>query len=243
MSKKKNKFIGKSLNKIYEELQNKNIRGFNIEQYDGKDIYNHMYKDKNLYSKQGIMSESMFTDKLMSNCKDFEYKKVDDLLETKDFIYLNFEYKVDDELKEAKKADKKASNTINKAEESIDSYKKDIEKAEKQLKELKKEKDKIRKQVSRATDDKIKSMKQKILDNINDKINKQDSIIKTSKVEIAKQKSYITKAQDKSTKAKEVIEDVKAGAIELSENVSADDIRRKLYENGITINRKDRVYF
>lgn len=243
MGRKKNKFIGKSLDKIYEELQSKGIRGFNVEQYDGKDIYNHMYKDRNLYSKQGIMPESMFTDKLMSNCKDFEYKKVDDLLETKDFIYLNFEYKVDDELQEAKKADKKASNTINKAEESIDSYKKDIEKAEKQLKELKKEKDKIRKQISRATDDKIKSMKQKILDNINDKINKQDSIIKTSKVEIAKHENYITKAQDKSTKAKEVIDNVKTGAIELSENVSTDDIRRTLYKEGITIRREDGVYF
>ena len=86
MGKKKSDYLGNSLDKIYEELQKAGIRGFNVEQYDGKDIYNHMFNEGKIYSKQGIMPESMFTDKLMSNCKDFKYKKANDLLETKDFI-------------------------------------------------------------------------------------------------------------------------------------------------------------
>ena len=244
MGKKKSEFLGKSLDKIYEELQKAGIRGFNVEQYDGKDIYNHMFKGNDLYSKQGgIMPESMFSDKLMSNCKDFKYKKANDLLETKDFIYLNFEYKVDDELQSAKKADKKASKIIEKAEDNIISYKKDLNEAEKELSKLITERNTISKQIQRADDEGIKSSKQNMLDNINDKIKEQRKTIKTYESEIAKHKDYIAKAQDKSTEAQEVIENVKAGAIELSENVSADDIRRRLYETGITINREDGVYF
>ena len=244
MGKKKSEYLGKSLDKIYEELQKAGIRGFNVEQYDGKDIYNHMFNDKNLYSlKQGIMPESMFTDKLMSNCKDFKYKKAKDLLETKDFIYLNFEYKVDDELQTAKKSSKKADKIIEKAEDNIISYKKDLNEAEKELEKLKKKKDKIRKQIEREEDEGIKSVIQNEFNETKNKIEEQKSIIKTAKSEIAKHKDYIAKAEDKSTKAKKVIEDVKAGAIELSESLSADDIRRKLYETGITIKREDGIYF
>ena len=242
--KKNNKYLGKSLDKIYEELQKAGIRGFNVEQYDGKDIYNHMFNEGKIYSKQGgIMPESMFSDKLMSNCKDFEYKKANDLLETKDFIYLNFEYKVDDELQTAKKANKKADKIIEKAEESIDSYKKDLDEAEKKLKELEKKRNTTSKQIQRADDEGIKSSKQNMLNNINDEIKEQRSIIKTTKSKIKNYEDYIANAEDKSTKAKKVIEDVKAGAIELSENVSADDIRRRLYESGITIKREDGIYF
>ena len=244
MGKKKSEYLGKSLDKIYEELQKAGIRGFNVEQYDGKDIYNHMFNNIDLYSsKQGIMPESMFTDKLMSNCKDFKYNKANDLLETKDFIYLNFEYKVDDELQTAKKASNKASKIIEKAEESIDSYKKDLKNAKEELEKLIKEKDKLRKQIEREEDEGIKSVIQNEFNEIKNKIKEQRSIIKTTKFEIEKHENNIAKAKNKATEAKEVIEDVKAGAIELSENVSADDIRRKLYENGITINRKDGVYF
>ena len=243
MGKKKSEYLGKSLDKIYEELQKAGIRGFNVEQYDGKDIYNHMFNKGNIYSKQGIMPESMFTDKLMSNCKDFKYKKSKDLLETKDFIYLNFEYKVDDELQTAKKANKKASKIIEKAEDNIISYKKDIEKAEEKLSELITERETLRKQIKRTKDEGIKSVKQNEFNEIKNEIEEQRRTIKTAKFEIEKLEKNIAKAEDKSTKAKEVIEDVKSGAIELSENVSADDIRRRLYKEGITIRREDGVYF
>ena len=180
MGKKKSEFLGKSLDKIYEELQKAGIRGFNVEQYDGKDIYNHMFNDKNLYSsKQGIMPESMFTNKLMSNCKDFKYNKANDLLETKDFIYLNFEYKVDDELQTAKKASNKASKIIEKAEDNIVSYEEDLKKAQEDLSELITKRETLRKKIKRESDEGIKSSKQNMLNNINDEIKEQRRTIKT----------------------------------------------------------------
>ena len=235
MGRKKNKFIGKSLDKIYEELQSEGIRGFNVEQYDGKDIYNHMYKGNDLYSKQGIMSESMFTDKLMSNCKDFKYKKTKDLLETKDFIYLSFEYKVDNELQEAKKAINNANTVIDDATNKINNYNESAKQAKAKLKELNTKMTKIKNNSSTNKNDVIKKT--------NFEIETQKSIIETAETEIPKCENLIINAQNKITEAKEVINDVETGAIELSESLSADDVRRRLYENGITIKREDGVYF
>ena len=243
--KKNNKYVGKSLDKIYEELQSKGIRGFDVEKYDGKDIYNHMFKNRKLYSKQGIMPESMFTDKLMSNCKDFEYKKTKDLLETKDFIYLSFEYKVDNELEEAKKAINNANTTISEVTDKINEYTKNAKEAKETLPELIKEKDRISKQIQRMDDkdEELKSSKQDMLNEVSAEIENKKSIIKTAEIEIPRQKDIITNAQNEIDKAQKVVEDVKNGTIKLSESLSADDVRRKLYENGITIKREDGVYF
>ena len=236
--KKKTNYIGETLDKIYEE--NKKMRGFVIDTYDGKDIYNHMTKEKSLYAKEGIMSESMFTDKLMKNCKEFTYTKKNDVYVTDDFLFLNFFYKQEDEYTDTKKKLKRANEEQAKAKEFIGQLKKDIATIEKEIKVLETERKRKYASRDRAKNDDIKAMVSKDIDKITKDIRDKRKIKDGLKSNLERQQKSLSYNSTEGKKLAEKLANTTKGE---GKTMSQDAIRKELYTKGIKITKEDGVYY